>query len=121
MLALLGLAQSIQGHLRRLMNILIFILFLLRIVVVLDTNVIMFRRSSLNNLWLRLGFLNRLFHRLPATLGPALFCCNGLLDFDFCRALRGRSLCLFRLLLLHIGYLHLELRHLCIDLMQRAT
>ena len=116
MLALLGLAQSIQGHLRRLMNILIFILFLLRIVVVLDTNVIRFRRCSLNNLWLWLSLLNRPFHRLPATFGPALFRCNWLLDFYFGRAPGGRSLCLFRLLLLHIGYLHLELCHLGIDL-----
>ena len=83
MLAFLGVAQSIQGHLWRLIYILIFVLFLLRIVVVLDTNIIRLRRSSLHNLWLRLGFLNRLLHRLPVTLGPALFCCNGLLDFDF--------------------------------------
>ena len=83
MLAFLGVAQSIQGHLWRLIYILIFVLFLLRIVVVLDTNIIRFRCRSLHNLWLRLSLLNRLLHKLPATLGPALFCSNGLLDFDF--------------------------------------
>ena len=83
MLAFLGVAQSVQGHIWRLMNILIIVLFLLRIVVVLDTNVIRFRCGSLNNLWLRLSLLNGLFHRLSATLGPALFCCNRLLYFNF--------------------------------------